>query len=168
MAAEEGKDEAGLDQVEEEFSIWKRNTPFLYDLMISHPLEWPSLTLHWVPSTPIPYSKDSYFAVHKLILGTHTSGGAQDFLMVADVVIPTPDAEPGLGGRDQEPIVPKVIYSWRFLHFLRIFYKLCYVHTMCSTKVLALSEDGINNCLECSTKGLAFSLSKIFMNSAFI
>uniref|UniRef100_A0A1J3D9S1 WD-40 repeat-containing protein MSI3 n=2 Tax=Noccaea caerulescens TaxID=107243 RepID=A0A1J3D9S1_NOCCA len=108
MAAEEGKEEAGLDQVEEEFSVWKKNTPFLYDLMISHPLEWPSLTLHWVPSKPIPYAKDPYFAVHKLILGTHTSGGAPDFLMVADVVIPTPDAEPGLGGRDQDPIVPKV------------------------------------------------------------
>ncbi|XP_010526893.1 PREDICTED: WD-40 repeat-containing protein MSI3 [Tarenaya hassleriana] len=106
--AEEGKEDAGLDQVEEEFSVWKRNTPFLYDLVISHPLEWPSLTVHWVPSAPHPYAADPYFAVHKLILGTHTSGGAQDFLMVADVVIPTPDAEPGLGGRNQDPIVPKV------------------------------------------------------------
>lgn len=137
MAAEEGKEEAGLDQVEEEFSVWKKNTPFLYDLMISHPLEWPSLTLHWVPSKPIPYAKDPYFAVHKLILGTHTSGGAPDFLMVADVVIPTPDAEPGLGGRDQDPIVPKVIGSLLLLHFLRILYMLFYAHTMCSTKVLA-------------------------------
>lgn len=67
-----------------EFSVWKRNTPFLYDLMISHPLEWPSLTLHWVPLKPIPYSIDLYLAVHKLILGTHTDAGAPDFLMVVD------------------------------------------------------------------------------------
>ena len=107
--ADEGKEDAGMDQVEEDFSIWKKNTPFLYDLMISNPLEWPSLTVHWVPSPPSPYAADPHFGVHKLILGTHTSGDAQDFLMVADAVIPTPDAEPGLGGTNQDPIVPKVI-----------------------------------------------------------
>ncbi|KAH0856913.1 hypothetical protein HID58_085174 [Brassica napus] len=107
MADEGSKEDAGMDQVEEDFSIWKKNTPFLYDLMISNPLEWPSLTVHWVPSPPSPYAADPYFGVHKLILGTHTSGDAQDFLMVADAVIPTPDAEPGLGGTNQDPIVPK-------------------------------------------------------------
>ncbi|KAL1212311.1 WD-40 repeat-containing protein MSI2 [Cardamine amara subsp. amara] len=106
--ADEVKDEAGMEQVEEDFSVWKRNTPFLYDLMISHPLEWPSLTVHWVPSTPNPYAADPYCGVHKLILGTHTSGSAQDFLMVADAVIPKPDGEPGLGGANQDPIIPKV------------------------------------------------------------
>ena len=112
--ADEGKEEQGMDQVEEDFSIWKKNTPFLYDLMISNPLEWPSLTVHWVPSAPTPYAADPYFNVHKLILGTHTSGGAQDFLMIADAVIPTPDAEPGLGGTNQDPIVPKVYKASSF------------------------------------------------------
>lgn len=112
---DEGKEETGMDQVEEDFSVWKKNSPFLYDLLISHPLEWPSLTVHWVPSPSIPYAADPYFGVHKLILGTHTSGGAQDFLMVADVVTPTPDAEHELGGANQDPIIPKVFDSLRFL-----------------------------------------------------
>lgn len=106
--ADEGKDEAGMEQVEEDFSVWKRNTPFLYDLMISHPLEWPSLTVHWVPSASSPSTADPYFGVHKLILGTHTSGTAQDFLMVADAVIPKPDCEPRFGGANQDPVIPKV------------------------------------------------------------
>lgn len=105
--AEDGY-EPSADQVEEEFAVWKKNTPFLYDLVISHPLEWPSLTVHWVPSPPQPYAADSAFSVHKLVLGTHTSGGASDFLMVADAVIPTQEAELNIGGKSEDQIVPKV------------------------------------------------------------
>ena len=32
-----------------EYKIWKKNTPFLYDLVITHALEWPSLTAQWLP-----------------------------------------------------------------------------------------------------------------------
>jgi len=132
--ADEGKEETGMGQVEEDFSVWKKNTPFLYDLLISHPLEWPSLTVHWVPSTPNPYVADSYFGVHKLILGTHTSGSAQDFLMVADVVTPTPNAEPGIGGANQDPVIPKVFDPWRFFVLLDNIYSSCFTRTKCSIK----------------------------------
>ncbi|KAF5176558.1 Histone-binding protein msi1 [Thalictrum thalictroides] len=64
-------------EIAEEFKVWKKNTPFLYDLVISHALEWPSLTVEWLPS---PSSTNN-----KLILGTHTSDGVPNFLMVADV-----------------------------------------------------------------------------------
>uniref|UniRef100_A0A2K5EG38 Histone-binding protein RBBP4-like N-terminal domain-containing protein n=1 Tax=Aotus nancymaae TaxID=37293 RepID=A0A2K5EG38_AOTNA len=30
--------------INEEYKIWKKNTPFLYDLVKTHALEWPSLT----------------------------------------------------------------------------------------------------------------------------
>ena len=33
----------------EEYKIWKKNTPFLYDLVITHALAWPSLTVQWLP-----------------------------------------------------------------------------------------------------------------------
>ncbi|KAL6346628.1 hypothetical protein AAG906_000246 [Vitis piasezkii] len=32
-----GEEEMSVEQVEEEFTVWKKNTPFLYDLIISHP-----------------------------------------------------------------------------------------------------------------------------------
>lgn len=33
--------------VNEEYKIWKKNSPFLYDLVITHALEWPTLTCQW-------------------------------------------------------------------------------------------------------------------------
>lgn len=84
MAMEEGGEDY---QVEEEFSVWRKNTPFLYDLVISHSLEWPSLTVHWLPSSPSLYD-DGSFAVHKLILGTHTSDDCPNFLLVAEAHLP--------------------------------------------------------------------------------
>ncbi|PWA40178.1 transducin family protein / WD-40 repeat family protein [Artemisia annua] len=74
-------------QVEEEFSVWRKNTPFLYDLVISHSLEWPSLTVQWLPSPPTIYG-DGSFAVHKMLLGTHTSDDNPNFLLVAEAHLP--------------------------------------------------------------------------------
>ncbi|XP_044509799.1 WD-40 repeat-containing protein MSI3-like [Mangifera indica] len=110
MAADE--QDASLDQVEEEFSVWKKNTPFLYDLIVSHPLEWPSLTVHWVPSSsPQPYPADPTFIVHKLVLGTHTSDDNPNFLMIADAVLPTKESESNIDGKTENPVIPKVEIS---------------------------------------------------------
>lgn len=35
--------------INEEYKIWKKNTSFLYDLVMTHALEWPSLTVQWLP-----------------------------------------------------------------------------------------------------------------------
>ena len=36
-------------QIEEEYKIWKKNTPYLYDILLTSGLEWPSLTIDWLP-----------------------------------------------------------------------------------------------------------------------
>ncbi|WOK94681.1 hypothetical protein Cni_G03386 [Canna indica] len=73
----------------EEYQVWKKNTPFLYDLVISHALEWPSLTVQWLPSSSSSSSGGSAAAAtHRLLLGTHTSDEAPNFLMTADVLFP--------------------------------------------------------------------------------
>jgi histone-binding protein RBBP4 len=36
--------------INEEYKIWKKNTPFLYDVLITNGLEWPSLTVNWLPT----------------------------------------------------------------------------------------------------------------------
>ena len=105
--------EAGEEQVEEEFTVWKKNTPFLYDLVLSHPLEWPSLTVQWLPTPSQPDTAVGAFAVHKLILGTHTSDDFPNFLMVADVHIPFNPAtatETDPAGHSQDPPIPKVSF----------------------------------------------------------
>uniref|UniRef100_A0A286XM10 Histone-binding protein RBBP4-like N-terminal domain-containing protein n=1 Tax=Cavia porcellus TaxID=10141 RepID=A0A286XM10_CAVPO len=61
-------DDAVEDRViNEEYKIWKKNTPFLYDLVMTHALEWPSLTAQWLPDVTRPEGKD--FSIHRLVLG---------------------------------------------------------------------------------------------------
>lgn len=71
--------------------IWKKNSPFLYDLIVTHPLEWPSLTVQWLPDRTIPEGKD--YSIQRLILGTHTSGDEPNELLIAEVRLPHEDAE---------------------------------------------------------------------------
>lgn len=77
--------------INEEYKIWKKNTPFLYDLVITHALEWPSLTVEWLPDREEPSGKD--YSVQKMILGTHTSENEPNYLMLAQVQLPLDDAE---------------------------------------------------------------------------
>ncbi|XP_027355582.1 WD-40 repeat-containing protein MSI3-like [Abrus precatorius] len=94
-------------EVEEEFSVWKKNTPLLYDLFISHPLPWPSLTVHWLPSSPQPHSHPS-FNIQKLVLATHTSQGEPNFLMLADATLPVDAAQPIIASDLNYPVIPKI------------------------------------------------------------
>ncbi|KAI6154005.1 WD40-repeat-containing domain protein [Pisolithus tinctorius] len=72
--------------INEEYKIWKKNAPYLYDLVITHALDWPSLTCQWFPDKESPPNKP--YTVHRLLLGTHTSGQSQDHLQIATVQIP--------------------------------------------------------------------------------
>eukprot|EP01104_Vermistella_antarctica_P008884 TRINITY_DN2264_c0_g2_i1.p1 TRINITY_DN2264_c0_g2~~TRINITY_DN2264_c0_g2_i1.p1 ORF type:complete len:437 (+),score=88.88 TRINITY_DN2264_c0_g2_i1:36-1313(+) len=72
--------------INEEYKIWKKNTPFLYDLIMTHALEWPSLTCEWLPDKKKESGKD--YSIQRLILGTHTSESEQNHLMIARVRLP--------------------------------------------------------------------------------
>jgi histone-binding protein RBBP4 len=58
-----------------------------YDTVMTHSLEWPSLTCQWLPTTKKSGSNASELS---LLLGTHTEG-EQNYLMVASTVVPTND-----------------------------------------------------------------------------
>mmetsp|Transcript_42086 Transcript_42086/g.85942 ORF Transcript_42086/g.85942 Transcript_42086/m.85942 type:complete len:420 (-) Transcript_42086:1931-3190(-) len=75
----------------ENYKIWKKNVPFLYDRMIAHALEWPSLTVQWLPDKITPPTKGQ--SESRLVLGTHTSESEQNYLMIAKVVMPEDDDE---------------------------------------------------------------------------
>ncbi|KAK4532913.1 hypothetical protein CCYA_CCYA14G3770 [Cyanidiococcus yangmingshanensis] len=77
--------------INEEYKIWKKNTPFLYDLVLTKALEWPSLTVEWLPERRISEGRTSCAA--NLLLGTHTSDAEQNFLMVAEVRLPFYEGE---------------------------------------------------------------------------
>ncbi|KAF2801588.1 WD40 repeat-like protein [Mytilinidion resinicola] len=73
--------------INEEYKIWKKNSVFLYDLLYGRALEWPTLTTQWLPDKR-PLEDSSHMSQHRLILGTHTSGQAQNYLQIATVEIP--------------------------------------------------------------------------------
>lgn len=75
--------------INEEYKIWKKNTPFLYDLIMTHALEWPSLTCQWMPNFTKVEGKN--YSIHRLILGTHTSD-EQNHLVIASVQLPNDNA----------------------------------------------------------------------------
>ncbi len=69
--------------IDAEYKIWKKNTPYLYDFVMTHSLEWPSLTCQWLPQT-----KTLENAVeHNMLIGTHTTG-EQNYLLVGSVNLP--------------------------------------------------------------------------------
>jgi len=91
MTEREAYDDALEERlINEEYKIWKKNTPFLYDLVMTHALEWPSLTAQWLPEVTKPEGKD--YTIHRLILGTHTSD-EQNHLVIASVQLPNDEAQ---------------------------------------------------------------------------
>uniref|UniRef100_A0A2K5N4M8 Histone-binding protein RBBP4-like N-terminal domain-containing protein n=1 Tax=Cercocebus atys TaxID=9531 RepID=A0A2K5N4M8_CERAT len=72
--------------INEEYKIWKQNTPFLYDLVMTHALEWLSLTAQ---------------CIHRLVLGTHT-WDEQNHLVIASVQLPNDDAQFDVSHYDSE------------------------------------------------------------------
>ena len=97
---EEYRDEMEERLVNEEYKIWKKNTPFLYDLVITHALEWPSLTVQWLPNRDEPGGKD--YSLQRLIVGTHTSDNEPNYLMIAQVQLPLEDSENNARQYDDE------------------------------------------------------------------
>lgn len=70
----------------EEYKIWKKHCPFLYDTVVSHVLEWPSQTIEWCSGREC--SPNSDFSIQTLILGTNTGNAEQDLLLQGKVKIP--------------------------------------------------------------------------------
>ncbi|KAJ2295834.1 Histone acetyltransferase type B subunit 2, partial [Coemansia sp. RSA 2706] len=96
------QDKAAAEEkvINEEYKTWKKNSPFLYDLLVTHALEWPSLTSQWFPDIERPEGKD--YTLQRLLLGTHTSDNEQNYLQIAQVQVPRDDVSP-----DQHKLNPE-------------------------------------------------------------
>ncbi|TID23146.1 WD40 repeat-like protein [Venturia nashicola] len=70
--------------INEEYKIWKKNVPFLYDMLYARALKWPTLTAQWFPDVKELDGKQE----HRLLIGTNTSGQEQNTLQIAKVQIP--------------------------------------------------------------------------------
>ena len=58
--------------------------------VLSRALEWPTLTTQWLPDVQEVPGKA--FRTHRLLIGTHTSGNATDYLQIAHIQLPNPPA----------------------------------------------------------------------------
>ena len=76
--------------VAEEHAIWKKNSPLLYDWVSTYAMEWPSLTLQWLPE--VTKSKRDDYYIHRMILGTNTSDQEPNYLMIAEIELPSIDS----------------------------------------------------------------------------
>ena len=85
-------------KINEEYKIWKKNTPFLYDTIMTHALEWPSLTCEWLPVTNEGKTDAGGYIEQKLLMGTHTSEDEENYLLVAKVCMPADDMDVDGGG----------------------------------------------------------------------
>ncbi|KAI8373008.1 WD40-repeat-containing domain protein [Radiomyces spectabilis] len=74
-------------RVNEEYRLWKKNSPFLYDTLISHSLVWPSLTCQWFPD--VEKRPDKNYKVQRLLIGTHTNDEEPNYLEIASVQLPS-------------------------------------------------------------------------------
>lgn len=88
-AAEQAKLELEL---EEEYNVWLRNSVYLYDYQKTYGLEWPSLTVQWLPGIQ-DHPDDKDLCVQNLLLGTHASDGEPNYLLLAEVTLPLPSSE---------------------------------------------------------------------------
>jgi len=76
--------------INEEYKIWKKNSVFLYDILYSRALDWPTLTTQWLPDVKQEPGKTS--RQHRMILGTHTDGSKDNYLQIAHINLPEPPA----------------------------------------------------------------------------
>ena len=57
---------------------------------MTHALEWPSLTVQWLPD--VQRGENADYIVHRLLLGTHTSD-EMNHVMIAKLLLPNDDAQ---------------------------------------------------------------------------
>ena len=74
----------------EEHMVWSQNAKMVYDVYFSRRLEWPSLTVEWLPGTT-PSSKEGWKR-HQLVIGTHAAGVEND-LQILSVEMPSAETE---------------------------------------------------------------------------
>lgn len=91
MDQEDNQDVLQEKMINEEYKIWKKNAPYLYDLVVTHAFEWPSLTVQWFPDLEKVEGKD--YSLQRLLLGTHTSDNEPNFLQIASIQLPNEDTD---------------------------------------------------------------------------
>lgn len=75
-----------FESIEEEYLSWKKNAPLLYDTLVSHLLEWPSMTCQYFAKSE--ENKTDSTLIQHFAIGTLTDEQSQNYLMTMSSKIP--------------------------------------------------------------------------------
>ena len=79
------QNEEEIDEIiNQEYKVWKYNSHYLYDTLLTMAVEWPSLTLSWLPD----YEVSDGIVTQKILIGTHTTGTEQNYLLICKIKFP--------------------------------------------------------------------------------
>ena len=84
MYTDEQNEEEIDEIINQEYKVWKYNSHYLYDTLFISAVEWPSLTLSWLPD----YEINDGIITQKLVIGTHTSSNEQNYLLICKIKFP--------------------------------------------------------------------------------
>ncbi|GBE60244.1 chromatin assembly factor 1 [Babesia ovata] len=70
----------------DDYYVWRRNAPFLYDALLVHRLDWPSLVVDFVADAV--YKSRNGITAHKVLFGTHTSNSDVEYAVVGEIKMP--------------------------------------------------------------------------------
>lgn len=84
---ESNVDDSVIDEAtQQQYRIWKKNSPYLYDYLSTNSLLWPSLTVQFFPDI-VTIQSEEVISLQRLLYGTFTLGQSIDSLSI--VQIPT-------------------------------------------------------------------------------
>jgi histone-binding protein RBBP4 len=74
-----------------EYQTWKKSAPYYYETLVSHLLEWPTLTCQFMPTSE--EISEGGFMTQKIIIGTNSCENETNYLMIFNTRIPSSQAE---------------------------------------------------------------------------
>ncbi|KAI9301969.1 retinoblastoma binding protein 7 [Cunninghamella echinulata] len=104
----EGKDQQ--QQIKEEYELWKKTTPMLYDIVVTRSLTWPTLTCQWLPGI----TKENESTTQEILIGTHTNDEEDNYLQV--LALNLPQSEDNESTTTSQAKVAKIDLSQKLNH----------------------------------------------------
>jgi histone-binding protein RBBP4 len=71
--------------IEAEYKIWRKNVPFIYDMVYTQVLKWPSPSIQWFPDVQ---RQENHPTTQRLLLTTYTAGAEKEHLIIAGIGFP--------------------------------------------------------------------------------
>lgn len=84
-------------KIDEEYKIWRKNVPLLYDLVYTQSFKWPTPSIQWFPDVQRIENQRS---LQRLLSTTFSSGADKDQLIISQISFPDMVDEDSLNNAD--------------------------------------------------------------------